>query len=126
MGFSNNRVKGLYMAAVIHDIGKIYVPAEMLSKPSKLSELEFNIIKCHTKVGYDILHTIEFPWPIAQTVLQHHERMNGSGYPEGLSGEEILVEYDQPPLLEKKPGCPEPWPGLCRPCGVQRFRSEPF
>ena len=80
------------MAGDLHDIGKIYVPAEILSKPGKLSEAEYNIIKTHSQVGYDILKTIEFPWPIADIVLQHHERINGSGYPAGLLGKDILLE----------------------------------
>ncbi|MGQ9800411.1 MAG: HD domain-containing phosphohydrolase [Candidatus Saccharicenans sp.] len=86
------RVEGLKLAAEIHDIGKIYVPAEILSKPTKLTDLEYTIIKTHPQAGYEILKNIEFPWPIAQIVLQHHERMNGSGYPGGLKGEEILLE----------------------------------
>ena len=80
------------MAGDLHDIGKIYVPAEILSKPGKLSEAEYNIIKTHSQVGYDILKTIEFPWPIADIVLQHHERINGSGYPAGIQGKDILLE----------------------------------
>jgi HD-GYP domain-containing protein (c-di-GMP phosphodiesterase class II) len=81
------------MAGLIHDIGKINVPAEILSKPGTLNGLEFGLIKTHPQVGHDILNgTLEFPWPVAQIVLQHHERMDGSGYPQGLSGEEILLE----------------------------------
>jgi putative nucleotidyltransferase with HDIG domain len=91
-GLSEDRVEAVRMAATIHDIGKIAVPAEILSKPSKLTEAEFELIKVHAKVGYDILRNIDFPWPIAQFVLQHHERMNGSGYPAGLCGEDILLE----------------------------------
>ena len=75
------------MAGEIHDIGKIYVPAEILSKPGKLTDIEFTIIKTHPQVGYDILKNIEFPWPIADIVFQHHERLDGSGYPAGLKGE---------------------------------------
>ncbi|MBC7348776.1 MAG: HD domain-containing protein [Candidatus Aminicenantes bacterium] len=86
------RVQGLKLAAEIHDIGKIYVPAEILSKPTKLTELEYTIIKTHPQAGYEILKNIEFPWPIATIVLQHHERMDGSGYPGGLRGEDILLE----------------------------------
>jgi HD-GYP domain-containing protein (c-di-GMP phosphodiesterase class II) len=80
------------MAGVIHDIGKISVPGEILSKPGKISENEFGIIKEHPQVGYNILKTVDFPWPIAQIVLQHHERMDGSGYPNGISSENILIE----------------------------------
>jgi len=86
------RVEGLKLAAEIHDIGKIYVPAEILSKPTKLTELEYTIIKTHPQAGYEILKNIEFPWPIATIVLQHHERMDGSGYPGGLKGDDILLE----------------------------------
>jgi PAS domain S-box-containing protein len=93
MGLSDERIEGLRMAGLIHDIGKISVPAEVLSKPGPLSDLEYGLIQAHTQVGYDVLNgTIEFPWPVAQIVLQHHERMDGSGYPQGLSGEEILLE----------------------------------
>jgi len=86
------QVEGIRFAAEIHDIGKIYVPAEILSKPTKLTELEYTIIKTHHQAGYDILKNIEFPWPIAQIVLQHHERINGSGYPNALKNGEILLE----------------------------------
>jgi len=92
MGFSEERIEGVRMAAMIHDIGKISVPAEILSKPGVITEIEFNLIKTHAKTGYEILEGIEFPWPIAQMVFQHHERINGSGYPSGLSGNEILME----------------------------------
>jgi HD-GYP domain-containing protein (c-di-GMP phosphodiesterase class II) len=92
MGFSWERVQGFRMAAAIHDLGKIRVPAEILSKPGRLTENEFGIIRTHPQVGFEILKGIEFAWPIAQIVLQHHERMDGSGYPQGLSGEDILLE----------------------------------
>jgi len=91
-GFDDDRMKGLRMAAMIHDIGKLYVPAEILSKPGQLTELEFGLIKTHAQAGYDILQEIEFPWPIAHIVRQHHERFDGSGYPSGLTGDEILME----------------------------------
>jgi HD-GYP domain-containing protein (c-di-GMP phosphodiesterase class II) len=81
------------MAGLIHDIGKINVPAEILSKPGPLTELEYGLIKMHPQVGHDVLNeAIEFPWPLAQIVLQHHERIDGSGYPQGLLGEEIILE----------------------------------
>ncbi len=89
---SEDQIFGIRMAGEIHDVGKISVPAEILSKPSQLSEIEFGLIKTHPQVGFDILKGIEFPWPIAQMVLQHHENINGSGYPQGLSGEEITPE----------------------------------
>jgi len=92
MGFSQDQVKGIRMAGIIHDLGKISVPAEILSKPGRLNDMEFGLIKAHPRTGYDILKGIEFPWPIAEMVYQHHERMDGSGYPRGLKGKEILPE----------------------------------
>jgi HD-GYP domain-containing protein (c-di-GMP phosphodiesterase class II) len=89
---SKDQMLGIQMAGEIHDVGKISVPAEILSKPGRLSEIEFKLIETHPQVGYDILKGIEFPWPIAQMVIQHHEMINGSGYPQGLSGEDILSE----------------------------------
>jgi len=92
MGLAEETVEAIEIAGVIHDIGKLYVPAEILSKPTKLSELEYSMIKMHAQVGYTILSKIDFPWPIAQIVHQHHEAINGSGYPQGLSGKDILLE----------------------------------
>ena len=92
MGMNENDVDGLRMAGVIHDLGKISVPAEILSKPGKLTNLEFDLIKIHPQTGFDILKNIDFQWPIAQIVLQHHERLDGSGYPHGLHSEDILQE----------------------------------
>ncbi len=92
MGVSEDQIQGIRLAGVIHDIGKISVPGEILSKPGKISKNEFGIIKEHPQVGHNILNTVDFPWPIAQIVLQHHERMDGSGYPDGISGENILLE----------------------------------
>jgi len=90
MGMPREQVDGIRIAALLHDIGKLSIPAEILSKPTKLTDAEFNIIKTHPQTGYDILKDIDFPWPIAEIVLQHHERLNGSGYPGGLKGDEIL------------------------------------
>ncbi|MEW6418266.1 MAG: HD domain-containing phosphohydrolase [Nitrospirota bacterium] len=92
MGLSEEKIKGIRLVGFIHDLGKIYVPAEILSKPGQLNEVEFKMIRSHAKVGYDILKKVEFPWPIAQVIVQHHERIDGSGYPLGLSGENILLE----------------------------------
>jgi len=92
MGLTEEQIEGIHVAGVLHDIGKISIPAEILSKPGKLSEIEFLMIKAHPQVGFEILKNIEFPWPVAQITLQHHERMDGSGYPLGLSGEDILLE----------------------------------
>jgi PAS domain S-box-containing protein/putative nucleotidyltransferase with HDIG domain len=92
MGLTADNRDGIRMAAVIHDIGKISVPAEILSMPRKLTEIEFSLIKTHAQHGYDILRDIEFPWPIARMVLEHHERMDGSGYPNGLTGDKLLIE----------------------------------
>lgn len=92
MGLPERQVEGLRVTGYLHDIGKIAVPAEILSKPSMLTEIEFAMVKSHSKIGYDILKDLEFPWPVAQAVLQHHERMNGSGYPEGLTEPDIILE----------------------------------
>ena len=91
MDLDIDSINAIRMAAIIHDIGKIYVPAEILSKPVRLDTLELNMIKTHSEVGYNILKNIEFTYPIAEIVYQHHERMDGSGYPRGLSGKEILL-----------------------------------
>lgn len=92
IGLFGEKLQGIRIAGVLHDIGKVNVPAEILTKPGHLTETEFPLIKTHTQVGHDVVETIDFPWPIAQIVLQHHERMDGSGYPAGLSGEDILLE----------------------------------
>jgi len=92
LGLSEHQVHGLYLAGVIHDVGKIQVPAEILNKPGKLSELEYQLIQAHAQAGYDIVKGVDFPWPIAQAVLQHHERLDGSGYPNGLKGDDIILE----------------------------------
>jgi HD-GYP domain-containing protein (c-di-GMP phosphodiesterase class II) len=92
MGLTEDRVEGLCLAGDIHDLGKISVPAEILSKPTRLTEFEFRLIQNHPRVAYDILKEINFPWPIAEIILQHHERMDGSGYPQGLRGTDILPE----------------------------------
>jgi putative nucleotidyltransferase with HDIG domain len=90
-GLSEEMTEGVRMAGVVHDLGKISIPAEFLSK-TKISDMEYKIIQSHAQAGYDILKEIDFPWPIAQIVRQHHERMDGSGYPQGLTGDEILLE----------------------------------
>ena len=92
LGFSEDRIEGIRMMSVIHDIGKVAVPSEILSKPGKISDYEFGIIKTHPQVAYDILKGLDFPWPVAQAILQHHEKLDGSGYPNGLSGENIILE----------------------------------
>jgi PAS domain S-box-containing protein len=92
MGLAEDQFDGLRMAGLIHDLGKINIPAEILSKPGRINEIEFSIIRYHPQIGHDILKTIELPWPVAQIVLQHHERMDGSGYPQGLKGDEIMLE----------------------------------
>jgi urea ABC transporter urea binding protein len=91
LGISGEQIQEISMASIVHDIGKIYVPSEILSKPGRLSEAEFNIIKEHPQAGYDIFKNIELPWPIAEIILQHHEKLDGSGYPRGLKGEDILL-----------------------------------
>jgi PAS domain S-box-containing protein len=92
MGLPQDKIDGIRMAGSIHDIGKLSIPAEILSKPTKLSELEFSLIKEHARQGYEILKDVESPWPLAEIVYQHHERMDGSGYPRNLKGDDILVE----------------------------------
>jgi PAS domain S-box-containing protein/putative nucleotidyltransferase with HDIG domain len=92
MGLDAKRIDGLRLAALIHDVGKIQVPAEILSKPSQLNDPELNLIKMHPQTGANLLRNVEFEWPIADIVLQHHERMDGSGYPNGLTGDRILLE----------------------------------
>lgn len=92
MGLTEETIHGIGLAASIHDLGKISVPSEILSKPTRLSAIEFMLLKTHAQAGFDILKDIKFPWPIATIVLQHHERMDGSGYPQGLQGDQILIE----------------------------------
>jgi len=92
IGITGDKIMGIRTSATVHDVGKIYVPAEILSKPGKLNKKEFALIEDHPKIGYEILKEIEFSWPVAQAVLQHHERIDGSGYPQGLSGEDIILE----------------------------------
>ena len=92
MGLPPEKIEGLHMAGEVHDIGKISIPSEILSKPTGLTTSEFNLVKTHPKRGYEILKNVEFPWPLAEIVYQHHERMDGSGYPRGLKGEDILME----------------------------------
>jgi len=92
LAWSPHQVEGIQVLSFLHDMGKIAVPAEILSKPGRLTPYEFNLIKAHPQVGYDILKDIDFPWPVAQAVLQHHERLNGSGYPAGLTATEIIPE----------------------------------
>jgi PAS domain S-box-containing protein len=92
MGLSADRKEFIRIAASIHDIGKISIPVEILSNPRKLTDIEFTLIKAHSQAGYNILKDIEFPWPVAEVILQHHERMDGSGYPNGLDGSKIFLE----------------------------------
>ncbi|TFB08037.1 PAS domain S-box protein [Candidatus Atribacteria bacterium MT.SAG.1] len=92
LGIAEDKVEGIRIASLIHDIGKIGLPTEILSKPGKLSDIEFSLIKDHSQIGYDILKSIDFSYPIAKIVLQHHERLNGSGYPNNLKGDKIFPE----------------------------------
>lgn len=92
MGLLEDQIDGIRMAGLVHDLGKISVPVEILNRPGFLNELEFKMINFHAQISYDILKEIEFPWPVARIVLMHHERIDGSGYPDGLKGEEILLE----------------------------------
>ncbi|MCX5849879.1 MAG: HD domain-containing protein, partial [Deltaproteobacteria bacterium] len=92
MGLAQEKIDGIRMAGTIHDIGKLSIPAEILSKPTKLTDIEFSLIKEHSHNGYEMLKDVESPWPLAEIVHQHHERMNGTGYPRNLQGDEILME----------------------------------
>ena len=92
LGFDANRQQGMRVAGYLHDIGKITIPAEILSKPGKLSDIEYTMIKGHAQASYDVLKNVDFPWPVAQVALQHHERIDGTGYPQGLKGEGIIIE----------------------------------
>ena len=92
LGLDEDRIAGLSMAAAMHDIGKVYVPAEFLNKPTRLTPQEFEIIKTHPLVGRDVLVPVDLAWPVSEMVHQHHERLDGSGYPQGLAGEAILLE----------------------------------
>ena len=92
MGLSEERVEGLRITGLVHDIGKVNVPSEILSRPGKLTESELSLVQNHARLGYEILREVDFSWPVAEVVLQHHERMDGSGYPQKLSGDNILLE----------------------------------
>jgi PAS domain S-box-containing protein len=92
LGLPDEQIKGLRFSGYVHDVGKISIPAEILSKPGRLARYEFELIKNHAQQGYDVLKGIEFPWPLARAILEHHERVDGSGYPRGLKGEEISLE----------------------------------
>jgi len=92
MGLCEHQIKGIQMAGLIHDMGKISIPAEILSKPGKLNEVEMQLLRRHPQAAFEILKNIDFPWPVDLIVLQHHEKMNCSGYPQGLAGEDILLE----------------------------------
>ncbi len=92
LGLSEDKIEGIRIASLIHDIGKIGIPTEILSKPIKLTDIEFSLIKDHSQIGYDILKSIDFSYPVANIVLQHHERLDGSGYPNNLKADKILLE----------------------------------
>jgi HD-GYP domain-containing protein (c-di-GMP phosphodiesterase class II) len=92
MGLDQDRIDGIHMAGSIHDIGKLSIPSEILSKPTNLTRLEYSLIKEHPRNGYEMLKDVESPWPLAEIIYQHHELINGTGYPRNLKGDEILVE----------------------------------
>ena len=92
MSLEGDAREAIRMAASIHDIGKVAIPAEILSRPRRLTESEFSLVREHARFGYELLSPIDFPWPVAAIVLQHHERLDGSGYPKGISGDEIRME----------------------------------
>lgn len=92
MGLEAHRIEGIGLGAHIHDVGKIYVPSEILSRPGRLTAAEFTLIQAHPEIGHDIVKDVDFPWPVARMILEHHERLDGSGYPHGLKGDAILLE----------------------------------
>lgn len=92
MGLPEPQLEGVHFGALIHDLGKVQIPAEILSKPARLSKLEYELIKTHPQAGCEIVKGIEFPWPVAEMVHQHHERLDGTGYPQGLKGDAIALE----------------------------------
>ncbi|MBU1035813.1 HD domain-containing protein [bacterium] len=92
MKLPQDKIEGVRFASLVHDVGKVNLPTEIVSKPSKLVEVEFNLVKNHPRTGYNILEKVDFPWPIAEIVFQHQEKIDGSGYPRGLKGDEILIE----------------------------------
>jgi len=92
LNLSSSQIEGINLGSLIHDIGKIYIPAEILSRPGKLTDIEFELIKTHPQVGYDIIKDVDYPWPIAEMILQHHERIDGSGYPNGVKSDKICLE----------------------------------
>lgn len=100
MGLDAHRLEGLELGGTIHDIGKIHIPAEILSKPARLTEAEYELVKEHSQVGVDIISGVDFEWPIAEMILQHHERLDGSGYPGGLAGEDICLEARIPGVAD--------------------------
>ncbi|MCP4338237.1 MAG: HD domain-containing protein, partial [Desulfobulbaceae bacterium] len=92
LGLPGQQIEGLHIAALLHDIGKITLPSDYLAKPTKLTKEEMAVIRCHTEVGYEILKKIHFPWPVAEIVYQHHEHLDGTGYPRALTDKDILLE----------------------------------
>jgi HD-GYP domain-containing protein (c-di-GMP phosphodiesterase class II) len=92
MGLDREQVEAIRVAGAVHDLGKMGVPAEILTKPGQITDAEFALIKEHPRVGYELLEPIDFAWPVAEIVYQHHERVDGSGYPRGLSGDGIMIE----------------------------------
>jgi putative nucleotidyltransferase with HDIG domain len=92
IGLSEWQIRGVFIAGLLHDVGKVSVPLEILSKPGKLNAGEYAIVKSHCQIGYEVLRRIEFPWPVTRAIFQHHERLDGSGYPEGLTGSDIILE----------------------------------
>ncbi|MDD5015319.1 MAG: HD domain-containing protein [Atribacterota bacterium] len=92
MKLPQDKIEGVRFASLVHDVGKVNLPTEIVSKPSKLVEVEFNLVKNHPRIGYEILKKVDFPWPIAEIVFQHQEKIDGTGYPRGLKGNEILIE----------------------------------
>lgn len=127
MGLDELHIEGIYLGSLIHDIGKIYIPAEILNRPGKLSEYEFGMIKSHPDVGYEIIKDINFDWPIAKMVYQHHERLDGTGYPQGLKGDEICLEakiISTADIVEAMTSHRPYRPGLGQEAALKQIESE--
>jgi len=92
IGLDHDTIEGLRVGSTLHDIGKVGIPAEILAKPAKLTPTEYELVKAHSTMGYSVLREISFPWPVAEIVHQHHERIDGSGYPGGMKGDDILIQ----------------------------------
>jgi HD-GYP domain-containing protein (c-di-GMP phosphodiesterase class II) len=117
MGLAEDTVAGIRMAATLHDLGHLLIPVDILNKPAVLTPEEYNVVKAHPETAYNLIRDIEFPWPVPEIVLQHHERLDGSGYPKGLSGEDIMLEAQIVAVADAMEAMtsPRPWRGALTP-----------